>query len=70
MAKGTEKQMEGIEKELSLLSRVVGGMMTEDYEAQHDAHMLINSALRSLHELKLELQPTTEEIPADVRLAA
>ncbi len=61
------KALQIIEKELNLLGRVVGGMMTEDYEAQHNAHLIINSALRALHELKLEQEMAVEDIPAGVQ---
>lgn len=64
------KTLQTIENELNLLSRVVGGMMTEDYEAQHNAHLIINSALRALHELQLERQEATEETPAGVTYSA
>ncbi len=62
----TEKKLNIIEQELRFIARhsqTIEGSGGSDFEAVDEINMAVNSALRALHELKLSLQPASDDMP-------
>jgi hypothetical protein len=67
MYAAADKNFSIIEAELKFIRRHVSNIQTDDYEAQRDIDMAVESALRALFEHKLNLEPACEEVPAGVQ---
>lgn len=71
MLTATEKLINQFESELNFIGRhvqTIEGGGGHDFEAVDEIAMSVEAAKRMLFELRLELQPANEEIPADVPL--
>lgn len=65
-----EKNITLLESELRYIARIISNLQTSDFEAVDEIHRAIESAKRAAHELKLDAQPATEEIPEGVQYPA
>ena len=63
----TEQNIKKLQYELNFIARMVSNMRTDDFDAQHEIQMAIDSAKLALLEIELDAQEATEEIPAGVR---
>jgi hypothetical protein len=70
MTTAKAKALQLIETELRFISRSANNVETSGHEAIHEISLAINSALRAIHELKLEQEPTGEGIPSGVSYPA
>ncbi len=63
------KALQTIEAELRFIARH-SQQVEGSFEVVDEINFAVNSALRALHELQLERQEATEEIPAGVTYSA
>jgi len=70
MTTAEAKALQLIETELRFISRSANNVETSDHDAIHEISLAVNSALRAIHELKLEQEPAVEDIPSGVSYPA